>query len=106
MKKKTKELTVKFKEWLCNINFKQYSNERIAIQLTEVGTNEPILTATVNLPQVELKQDEIAIKNYSENEGIAEVLYKAGIISLPLRYVQSGFVQIPICNLLISPYGR
>lgn len=98
-------MEITFKEWKCKLEFKQYNNQRIAIELTEVGTGEPIAIATINLPKVELANDEIIIKGYSENEGMPEVLYKAGIISMPLRYVETGFVTVPICKLLVSPYG-
>ena len=98
-----KEIT--FKNWKCNLVFRQYSNQRIAIELIEIGTNEPIAVATINLPCALLKDDEICIKDYSENEGMLDVLIEAGVISKPIREIQSGFVTIPICELLISPYG-
>jgi hypothetical protein len=61
---------------------------------------EPFMVASVNLPDEKLENDEIAIKNYSENKGILEALIEAKIVSEPLRFVQSGFVSIPICKLL------
>jgi hypothetical protein len=55
------------------------------------------MSVTVNLNG--LDENEVAIKNYSENEGILDVLVAEGIVKSPHRYVNSGFVKIPICEL-------
>jgi len=98
-----KPMEVQFREWKCKLVFRQYFNKRTAIELIEIGTNEPIAVATVNLPDIDLKQDEVAIKNYSENEGMLNVLITTGIVSTPIDLVHSGYVEIPICRLLIKP---
>lgn len=49
---------------------------------------------TINLPG--LAPDELAIKSYSENEGVLEALLAADVIELPHRWVASGFVSIPV----------
>jgi len=103
---KIKAQEIVFKEWKCKLVFRQYGNQRIAIELIEVGTNEPIAVATVNLPNIPMKDNEIAIKDYSENETMLDVLISAGVVSKPIREVQTGYVTIPICELLISPYSR
>ena len=54
----------------------------------------PIATITVNIPG--LAPDELAIKDYSENEGMLESLMAKDLIELPHRYVVSGFVSLPI----------
>lgn len=95
--------TIRFKVWECSINFKQYSNKRTALELVDYITNELIAVATVNIPDVPLESDEVIIKNYSENEGMDTVLINAGIIGPPRRSVQTGFVIVPICKLLINP---
>lgn len=41
----------------------------------------------------------MAIKNYSENEGILDLLIGLGVIEPPHRRVASGFVMIDICNM-------
>lgn len=55
-------------------------------------------TATVNING--LHGDEVAIKNYSENEGLLDVLLSLGVIEPPHRRVASGFVTIDICNMV------
>jgi len=97
---------VTFLNYKCILVFQQYNNQRIAIELREIGTMEPIAMATVNMPDANLKQDEVCIKDYSENEGMVDTLVKAGVISEPIRIIQTGYVNIPVCKLLISPYGN
>lgn len=91
-----------FKKWHCDIKFGQYNNKRIAMQL--VDSEGPVAVATINFPDEQLEEDEIIIKDYSENEGMLDSLIEAGIVSEPLRYTSSGYVNcIPICKLLIKP---
>jgi hypothetical protein len=91
---------VKFKQWDCVVAFAQYGNKRTAIQLLAADDNTPIAVASVNLPDEPMEADEIAIKDYSENEGMLDCLVKAKIVSTPLRFVESGWVTIPICHLM------
>ena len=90
---------VKFKEWECIVAFAQYGNGRTAIQLLDAEDSQPIATASVNMPDEVLEADEICIKDYSENKGMLDCLMKAKIVSAPLRYVESGWVTIPVCHL-------
>jgi hypothetical protein len=90
-----------FKKWQCNVLLKQYSNNRTAITL-EDADGEPIATATVNLPDEPLEKDEVFIKNWSENEGMLDVLITAGIIGPVIEEVPTGFVKAQKCKLLIS----
>ena len=58
---------------------------------------EPWATATVQIGG--LGENEVAIKNYSENKGILEALVGLGVINPPHRRVASGFVMIDICRM-------
>ena len=80
------------------VQFDEYTNNKTAITLYEKETGEPFAVATVNIPGLE--EGEVAIKDYSENEGVLKMLFMAGYISEPLRLEESGFVRIPICKLL------
>ena len=55
---------------------------------------------TVNLPELPLPEDHVAIKDYSECEGVLDTLVQAGIVSAPIGYVRSGYVELPICRIL------
>ena len=73
------------------------TNNRTAVAAYERGTGETVMFLTVNLPNENLKEGYVAIKNHSENEGILDEL----IVDNPIKYVKSGHVSIPICKLLI-----
>lgn len=74
-----------------------YKNGGTALQLMDAEDGFPYAMATVWIEG--LAEDEVAIKNYSENEGILETLIDAGIVEKPHRLVSSGFVNIPVCRL-------
>ena len=98
-------MKVKFNKWDCKVVFTTYkNNSRTAIELVEDTPPyfESVAIASLNLPNENISRDEIAIKDYSENEGMLRCLVKAGIVSEPIRIVQSGFVNVPICKLLIK----
>lgn len=97
---------VRFKRWDCVMEFGQYSNSRVAIKLIDANNGEPVAVATINLPDEPLGKDEIFIKDYSENTGMVNALYNAGVISNPIGYSYSSFVIIPKCKLLIEPNKR
>jgi hypothetical protein len=76
----------------------KYGNGQNSIQLFDINDGMPWAVASVAIDQP-LQPDEVAVKDYSENEGILETLFKAGVVEHPHRVVSSGFVIIPICKL-------
>lgn len=80
------------------LEFNKYANDRTAIQLMS-ETEGPIAMATVNIPDATLAEDEIIIKDYSENEGMAEFITENNIGTPTGRYVSSGFVTCPVFKL-------
>jgi hypothetical protein len=97
-------IKAKFKSWNCYIVFTKYrDNDRTAILLKDTSDSGPVATATINLPDVKLEEDEVIIKDYSENEGMVKCLIEAGVISSVVAYVKTGFVTVPICKLNIDP---
>jgi hypothetical protein len=59
--------------------FTEYNNGRTAI-LLKCEDGSALATATINLPEVDLNDDEVIIKNYSENSGMVNALVEAGIV--------------------------
>jgi hypothetical protein len=97
-------MKVQFGNYDCHVLFSEYAdNGNTAIQLVDVRDGMPVATATVN-PGVKLPKDIVAIKNYSENEGMLGALMQAGIISNPQRWMEMGFVMVPVCKLLVSVF--
>jgi hypothetical protein len=57
-------------------------------------------TASVNLVDVEIGPNQVAIKNYSENAGVLKALQAAGIVGAPTFYASTNFVNIPVCPII------
>lgn len=78
----------------------QYSNGRIAIIAEGADTEEQWATISVNIPEAKLSDDEICIKNWSENEDIVKAVYSTGIFEDTGRVVPTGFVAAPIWRVV------
>jgi len=87
--------------------FGKYSNGRIALEYLIIDENMqmlvPACTATINLPHIDLADDEVIIKDYSENEGLYEAMLAFGHISPMIREEGSGFITAPVVKLLLTP---
>lgn len=81
-----------------NCVYATYAAGGIALELFEDG--EPYMTASTCIPNLE--DEEIAIKDYSENEGILDILMEQGVITPPHRFQSSGYVIVPICKLQLA----
>ena len=97
-------MKVKFKEWDCNVVLAKYGNGRIAIQLLEVDTHQPIATATLNVPSsaCPIEEDEVIVKDYAENQGMLNCLVDAGVVSPPHRVVPLPYAGGHLCGLLMK----
>ena len=81
-------------------NYKNKENVSIVIEspYPEGDKGGPIAVATIWMPG--LAKNEVAIKDYSENEGVEKTLRHAKIIGqTPIRTVKSGFVSVNIYRL-------
>jgi len=82
----------------------QYTNnKRPALQLYVVSENgmlvEPMMTASINAPEVSLGDEEIIIKDFAENHGILKVLAEAGIVTPTGRQVPLTHALGDVCKL-------
>jgi len=95
--------TIKFKNWHCKVTLNAYQNGRTAITLSDIDDDMPIATCTINVPEVDLKDKEVIIKNYSENEGVLDALISQDIIEKTGKLVLIGpfSIECEICKLLI-----
>lgn len=86
----------------CYVQLGQYQNPRnLAIQLFTVETHEPMMKVTVN-PDMVLDKGLVAIKDYSENEGILQVMVDAGLIEDTGEIIEMGYVSVNVCKLLFN----
>ena len=82
----------KYGEYHVSIEWGVYPNGRRAMKLMDDSNGFPIMIATVNLPGHHLEENEVFIKNWSENEGILEELQRLGVVGETLDEVPTGFV--------------
>jgi hypothetical protein len=91
--------TIKFRDWDCVIEKSKYTNGRPALILNDAHDGEQIAVATVNLPNVQCRPNQVFIKDYSELEGLLEALEAAGVLKATGQTVSSGYVSVPVCEL-------
>lgn len=77
----------------------QYNNGRVALVLKDL-MGLLYTKVTVNIPEEELKDREIIIKDYAENTGMLQWLLDNNIVSIPHDFVPSGHIICVIANLL------
>ena len=88
---------IHFEGFDCPVQIEKYESGYNAIRLVDDKDGDTVAIASVNIP--DLQPDEVGIKNYSENEGVYDVLLNAGIITPSHREVQQGWITIPVCKL-------
>lgn len=70
------------------------------LPMEEVSPYNIYTVATTNLEGVNLAEDEVMVKNWSENEGIGRFLLDNGFIEEGvIRSYTSGFVNVPVYRL-------
>jgi hypothetical protein len=81
------------------VKITQYENCRHCIELIQVDSDLLFTVCTVNMPEIDIKMDEVLIKDYAENEGVLHFLLVNDIVTLTDEVVFSGYVQLNVCIL-------
>jgi hypothetical protein len=71
------------------------------IQLYDAEDGLPYAVATVNIDELNMVEGYVAVKDYSENEGMLQFLIDNDIVEPPVTHVESGYVKLPICKIKI-----
>ena len=79
------------------LRISKYNNGRIAISAID-SDGIPLCKCTVNLPDIQIPDDFVLIKNYSENEGVLEDLIEMDVISEAITTIPSGFIEVHLCE--------
>jgi len=95
-------MNITFNNWLCKLVRSRYENGRVCLRLKDISTNAWVAMATVDLPHIELDQDEVIINNHGENAGIIRTLVKASAILQPHRLITQGNKCLDVCTLLVD----
>lgn len=89
--------TVNFMGEELNVKLSKYANGQNAMQLVDQD-GITFMTASV-AHDVNIDDDCVIIKNYSENEGILQALIEAGIIEKPFCEIPVYFVTLYVAVL-------
>lgn len=89
-------MKVRFRGKDQEVQFSKYPNGRLAIVV-----GDDFAVATVNVPDVPLGAKQVLIKDYSENAGMLAALQEAGIIRRTGESVRTGFVALPVCEVIV-----
>lgn len=93
---KTYQLKTNYSEYTVILSTGSYANGRKAIRILDAEDGSPVMTATVNVPDVQLEPDEVIIKNYSENEGCLPFLITNGVVSPAERWLGHGMAVVKL----------
>jgi|10_taG_2_1085330.scaffolds.fasta_scaffold29886_4 hypothetical protein len=94
-------MLVEFDVYTCEVVATYYYNSgKKAIHLIDHEDGYPVAQATTCIDEIEVEPDQIIIKDYAENTGIAEALIEAGIINKEPDVVYADrYVTFPVYSL-------
>lgn len=93
-------MKIKFstRSYECRLGWGDYGNGNVAI-FAKSPEGELIGVLSVNTCEV-LDNDHVAIKDWSENEGVLQSLVDNGVVSAPERTIPTGYVEAAVCRIL------
>lgn len=95
-------MIVRFHNWDCEVVFDMYSyNGNNGIRLNDIRDGGLVTVATMNV-QEELAHNEVAINDFEENRGVLDILISAGVLMPPKRFIHTGWLNIPICEIMCA----
>lgn len=83
-----------------HLHIEEYENGNIALLLLD-DQNLPYMKCTVNYENYKLEDDQVLIKNWSENKGILDILIKNNIVKYIKKVKVSQFVEADLCEFLL-----
>lgn len=83
-----------------HLTVEKYRNGQTSLQLIDANDETPVATASVSIPGVDLDENEIVVKDYSENEGMLDFLLENNIVEMRSEYLEVGYNVCPVVKLL------
>lgn len=77
---------------------KRYSNDQLAVNVHD-HNDEPVAELSIMHNSVELAPNEFILKDYSENEDIAQELIESEQVTPTDRFVLIGQHLCPVCQI-------
>lgn len=78
----------------------KYRNGQTSLQLFDAEDGQPVATASISMPDIDLDENEIVVKDYSENEGMLDFLLQNNIVEMRSEYLEVGYNVAPVVKLL------
>ena len=99
--KRDVKIKTRYMDEVVNVFLQPYpaDEKTMAILLADPETGETVSNPTCYIEGV--PAGHVAVKDYSENEGMLHALIAAGIVGKPIGTISSGFVGMNICPLLV-----
>jgi hypothetical protein len=97
-------MNVRFNTYDCRLQWSRHAqSRRPAILLVNArAPGDVIAVATLDLPEVDLAEGEVALQDFGPSAGVLEALTSAGVVSAPVRIIERDAQQIPICTLFVD----
>lgn len=95
------------KTYKVSLEFGKYNNGKLFLGLKT--PREPFMDITVNIPAFGLRcldQNEVIVKNYSENEGLDKWLIANNIATPTGETIESNWVRVPVMKLSDEVYAQ
>ena len=75
-------------------------NDSVRLTLFDANADELLCVATVMIMGYKPAPGCVFIKNWSENEGVYEALFAAGVVGPIIRKIPAGFIEAYECKYL------
>ena len=75
-------------------------NDSVSLTLFDANADELLCVATVMIMGYKQAPGCVFIKNWSENEGVYEALFAAGVVGTIIRKIPAGFIEAYECKYL------
>jgi hypothetical protein len=91
----------KFKGYTVELSIHPFGKDKTKHRLDLIDVEDGCPVTTLNYYFDSLQEGEIAVKDGDGEGSNLRFLYQNNIISSPHRYIQSGYISVPVCKLLL-----
>ena len=97
-------MNVRFNTYECRLQWSRHAKSRrpALLLVNALAPGDVIAVATMDLPEVDLSECEVALQDFGPSAGVLAALTAAGVVSAPVRFIERDAQQIPICTLLVD----
>ena len=83
----------------CKVVYAKYPCGQNALIILE-SHDEPLMKASCTIPEYPIADNQVLIKNWSENEGIFQELVRHKIIKFTGKKIPTDFVYAHLCDII------